>query len=107
MPSYRPNGTASHARALMGGGGGVGAPGRHFFTFADDRIKFFLDDAPQLGIMEDVHDVVHARPKRKDSQGRTVPARFDTVLVNEGMGGPTGVHGTVAAKNNGTRSTGA
>lgn len=44
--------------------------------------------------MEGIHDVAHARPARKDRQGRQVPARFDTVLVNEGRGGPTGVEGT-------------
>lgn len=66
----------------------------HFPAF--HRIKFILDDAQQLGIMEGIHDVAHARPERCDRQGRKVPARFDTVLVNEGTGGPTGVHGTSA-----------
>ena len=66
----------------------------HFPAF--HRIKFILDDAQQFGIMEGIHDVAHARPERCDRQGRKVPARFDTVLVNEGTGGPTGVHGTSA-----------
>ena len=58
------------------------------------RIKFILEDAQRLGIMEGIHDAAHARPARKDRQGRPVPARFDTVLVNDGTGGPTGVEGT-------------
>ncbi|KAI1781775.1 hypothetical protein LXA43DRAFT_977924 [Ganoderma leucocontextum] len=57
------------------------------------RIKFILEDAQRLGIMKGIHDAAHARPARKDRQGRAVPARFDTVLVNEGAGGPTGVKG--------------
>ncbi|KAI1790839.1 hypothetical protein LXA43DRAFT_890291 [Ganoderma leucocontextum] len=57
------------------------------------RIKFTLEDAQRLGIMESTHDVVHARPERKDRLGRPVPARFDTVLVNEGTGGAVGVQG--------------
>ncbi|PIL32251.1 hypothetical protein GSI_05496 [Ganoderma sinense ZZ0214-1] len=51
------------------------------------KIKLVLEDAQHLGVMEVIRDTVHARPERKDSQGRTVPARFDTVLVNDGTGG--------------------
>ena len=43
--------------------------------------------------MEALHDAVHARPARRDRYGRHVPARFDTVLVNDGTGGPAGVQG--------------
>ncbi|KAI0652810.1 hypothetical protein C8Q70DRAFT_1048780 [Cubamyces menziesii] len=58
------------------------------------RMKFILEDAQQLGIMEDTHDTAHARPERKDKRGRVVPGRFDTVLINEnGAGGPTGIEG--------------
>ena len=56
-------------------------------------IKFILEDAQRLGIMEGIHDAAHTWPARKDRQGRQVPARFDTVLVNKGTGGPTGVEG--------------
>ncbi|KAH7920917.1 hypothetical protein BV22DRAFT_1107450 [Leucogyrophana mollusca] len=38
-------------------------------------------------------DSIHAKPKRKDRQGREVPARFDTALVNLGDGKETGVEG--------------
>lgn len=58
------------------------------------KIKFTLEDAQHLGIMDATHDAVHARPARRDKQGRHVPARFDTVLVNDGTGAATnGVQG--------------
>ncbi len=59
------------------------------------KLKFVLEDAQQLGIMEAVHDAAHARPARRDRYGRHVPARFDTVLVNDGTGGPSGVQGNI------------
>ncbi len=36
-------------------------------------------------------DVVHVRPEQKDSRGRIIPGRFDTVLVNGR--GPNGTRG--------------
>ncbi len=57
------------------------------------RMKFVLEDAQELGIMEDTRDAAHARPQRKNKHGTPVPGRFDTVLVNEGDGGDLGVHG--------------
>ena len=57
------------------------------------KIKFILEDAQHLGIMEALHNAAHARPARRDRYGRHVPARFDTVLVNDGTGGPSGVQG--------------
>ncbi|KAI0634264.1 hypothetical protein C8Q77DRAFT_1072903 [Trametes polyzona] len=50
------------------------------------KLKFVLDDAQALGIMEELNDAAHARPPRKDTQGRMVPGRFDTILVNDGTG---------------------
>ncbi|KAJ3005068.1 hypothetical protein NUW54_g4509 [Trametes sanguinea] len=38
-------------------------------------------------------DVVHARPARKNQRGSTIAARFDTVVVNEGVGAYSGVEG--------------
>lgn len=59
------------------------------------RLKFILEDAQDLGVMEDTRDTAHARPQRRDKRGRIVPGRFDTVLVNEqGDGGDIGVNGT-------------
>ncbi|KAL7279210.1 hypothetical protein ACG7TL_007050 [Trametes sanguinea] len=57
------------------------------------KIKYLLDDVQGFGLVEPHRDVVHARPARQDSRGRPVPARFDTVLVNDGTGGLTGVTG--------------
>ncbi|RPD72981.1 hypothetical protein L226DRAFT_546761 [Lentinus tigrinus ALCF2SS1-7] len=57
------------------------------------KIKFVLDDAQELGIMESVQDVAHVRPARSDKYGRPVPGRFDTVLVNDGSGGMSGIAG--------------
>ncbi|KAI9068635.1 hypothetical protein FKP32DRAFT_1561245 [Trametes sanguinea] len=57
------------------------------------KIKYLLDDVQGFGLAEQHRDVVHARPARQDSRGRPVPARFDTVLVNDGTGGLTGVAG--------------
>lgn len=34
----------------------------------------------------EIADVVHARPEQKDSRGRIIPARFDTVLVETSKG---------------------
>ena len=57
------------------------------------KIKLSLEDAQHLGVMEAMHDTVHARPQRTNLRGQTVPARFDTVLVNDGTGGFSGVEG--------------
>ncbi|OJT12555.1 hypothetical protein TRAPUB_10899 [Trametes pubescens] len=70
------------------------AVGFRFRTMqAFHKLKFTLDDAQDLGIMDNVQDVAHARPERKDKQGRTVPGRFDTVLINDGTGRASGVQG--------------
>ncbi|KAI0827915.1 hypothetical protein BC628DRAFT_1534661, partial [Trametes gibbosa] len=57
------------------------------------RIKLWIDD-PQ-GLLSDtqVADAVHVQPARKNKYENTVPARFDTVLINTGIGGPTGMSG--------------
>ncbi|KAI0356053.1 hypothetical protein OH77DRAFT_1503949 [Trametes cingulata] len=55
------------------------------------KVRFILEDAQELGIMEDMHDVAHARPERRDRQGRPVPGRFDTVLVREDTPDLTGM----------------
>ncbi|KAI0634746.1 hypothetical protein C8Q77DRAFT_1253414 [Trametes polyzona] len=66
-------------------------PFRQFSVF--HKLKFLLNDAQDFSIMEDVHDVAHARPQRVDKHGRIVPGRFDTVLLNDGTGGLTGLQG--------------
>ncbi|CDO69799.1 hypothetical protein BN946_scf184766.g44 [Trametes cinnabarina] len=67
-----------------------------YFTFRKvpvfHRIKIWNDD-PQdiLSTLPQVGDNIHVQPMRKNKHGNEVPARFDTVLVNTGTGGPTGV----------------
>ncbi|KAI0816043.1 hypothetical protein BC628DRAFT_1334487, partial [Trametes gibbosa] len=60
------------------------------------KLKFTLDDAQDLGMMENIQDVAHARLQRKDTKGCTVPGCFDMVLVNDGSGGASGVQGESA-----------
>ena len=55
------------------------------------RIKYLREDPASRSTM--TADSVHARPSTTDSCGRRVPGRFDTVLVNEGTGGDTGIEG--------------
>ena len=38
-------------------------------------------------------DSIHVRPERQTKKGSMIPARFDTVLLNLGSGGETGVQG--------------
>ena len=38
-------------------------------------------------------DSIHIQPSTTDTCGRSVPGRFDTVLVNDGTGGDTGIEG--------------
>ncbi|TBU58884.1 hypothetical protein BD310DRAFT_850215 [Dichomitus squalens] len=55
-----------------------------FATFpAWHRIKFRLEDLQNFGIMEATRDAAHARPTRVDRRNRPVPARFDTVVVED------------------------
>ena len=58
------------------------------------RIKFFTSNADH----SNVSDSVVVRPEHRDTHGRTVPSRFDTVVVQDGHS--TAVHG-----NNGEFST--
>jgi len=39
-------------------------------------------------------DAIYIRPARQSKKGLDIPARFDTALVNVGLGGETGVEGT-------------
>ncbi|KAG1725401.1 hypothetical protein EDD22DRAFT_853686 [Suillus occidentalis] len=60
------------------------------------RIKFHAIDARGFRDSSVTVDSVHSQPLRKDKRGHTIPACFDTVLVNEGDGGITGVDGAFA-----------
>lgn len=46
------------------------------------NIKFTADDNSIFEHPE-IIDAVHIRPEQKDSHGRTIPERFDTVLVRD------------------------
>lgn len=57
-------------------------------------IKFTTTDFYTTGGPSDVVvDSVHVKPRRIDGRGREVPARFDTVLVNDGTGQEVGLKG--------------
>jgi len=57
------------------------------------RIKFNAINAHGIQDSSITVDSVHCQPSQKDKRGHMIPARFHTVLVNEGDGGITGVHG--------------
>ncbi|KAF8873439.1 hypothetical protein BD779DRAFT_1477023 [Infundibulicybe gibba] len=58
------------------------------------NIKFWNTDAHGREKISDLLDSVHIKPKRTDHRGRSVPPRFDMVLVNEdGNGQHSGVFG--------------
>ncbi|EPQ49907.1 hypothetical protein GLOTRDRAFT_28649, partial [Gloeophyllum trabeum ATCC 11539] len=57
------------------------------------KIKFWIKDPFHRGLGSETSDAVHVRPSRRDSREREVPARFDTVLVNLGVGTGTDIRG--------------
>ena len=57
------------------------------------RIKFWNPDAQGRDECPDTLDSAHARPSYVNTQGKHVPARFDTVLVKVGEGQDSGVEG--------------
>jgi hypothetical protein len=57
------------------------------------RVKFHTINASGYRDPTATIDSVHCQPPRKDNKGHIIPGRFDTVLVNEGDGGTTGVNG--------------
>lgn len=60
------------------------------------KAKFWESDFPLYRHASDEYDVVHAAPARRatSARGHTIPARFDTALINEGTGGQRGLEGT-------------
>ncbi|KIJ59346.1 hypothetical protein HYDPIDRAFT_100858 [Hydnomerulius pinastri MD-312] len=57
------------------------------------KIKFHAVDSLSHEDSSTTVDAMHCHPKRKDGRGHEIAGRFDTVLVNGGEGGPTGVDG--------------
>ncbi|KAJ6609589.1 hypothetical protein B0H10DRAFT_2166296 [Mycena sp. CBHHK59/15] len=52
------------------------------------KIKYVTDSQPDIII-----DSVHVKPASKNDRGKEIPARFDTVLINDGNCKETGVNG--------------
>ncbi|KAG1854255.1 hypothetical protein F4604DRAFT_1883347 [Suillus subluteus] len=57
------------------------------------RVKFHTINASGYCDPTATIDSVHCQPPWKDNKAHIIPGRFDTVLVNEGDGGTTGVNG--------------
>ncbi|KAI0343815.1 hypothetical protein BDW22DRAFT_1477302 [Trametopsis cervina] len=57
------------------------------------KAHFWLGDINHHRLMSDEDDVLHARPARTDKQGKIIPARFDTALINCGTGEYNGIDG--------------
>jgi hypothetical protein len=56
------------------------------------RIKFVDSDSLEVA------DSIHVQPKRTKAHNREMPARFDTVLVNNGRGKSIGIKGVYIQK---------
>lgn len=61
-----------------------------FHTIKYRSTDYYTSNGPSQSVV----DAIHIKPKRKDGRGREVPARFDTVLVNDGNGMDVGLKGT-------------
>jgi hypothetical protein len=57
------------------------------------KLKFTIPAAPGRAKHLTL-DAIYVRPERQSEKGPVIPARFDTVLVNTGLGGETGMEGT-------------
>jgi hypothetical protein len=58
------------------------------------RIKYTTEDPYTAGgPLDSVVDSIHVQPRKILSNGKDLPGRFDTALVNDGSGGITGVAG--------------
>lgn len=57
------------------------------------KAKLWDVDFPLYRHASDDWDVIHALPARKDKKGAEIPGRFDTALINMGLGTRLGVNG--------------
>ncbi|KAI0059399.1 hypothetical protein BV25DRAFT_1783583, partial [Artomyces pyxidatus] len=57
------------------------------------NVKFWNRDPQDRENAPDTRDCAHVRPAYEDTRGRAVPGRFDTVLVDMGDDGDSGVEG--------------
>jgi hypothetical protein len=55
------------------------------------QIKYLCKDPVSKTTV--MSDSIHVQPSTTDSCGCMVPGHFDTTLVNEGIGGDTGIEG--------------
>ncbi|KAH8100148.1 hypothetical protein BXZ70DRAFT_894126 [Cristinia sonorae] len=62
------------------------------------KARFWLGDIHNHRLSSNEYDVVHASPVRRDTRGRDVASRFDTVMVNHGHGSYSGVDGYQVAQ---------
>ncbi|KAI0336980.1 hypothetical protein BDW22DRAFT_1340702 [Trametopsis cervina] len=62
------------------------------------KAHFWLGDRNHHRLMSNEDDVIHAIPERQNKQGKIVPARFDTALVNGGTGEYLGINGYCIAQ---------
>jgi len=63
------------------------------------RIKFVSRDPFDLNpLTETTVDSIHVEPPKLNKNGKTIPGRFDTVLVNGDNGGKTGIKGELVTE---------
>ena len=57
------------------------------------RAKIWLGDSQHPQLSSNEFDSIHVEPDHQDKRGRTIPGRFDTVLINDGDGQYIGMNG--------------
>ncbi|KAJ7175571.1 hypothetical protein C8R46DRAFT_1174477 [Mycena filopes] len=57
------------------------------------RLKFTTPDPYSARALDTIIDSIHVQPHKLLKNGETVPARFDTALINDSTGGMIGVDG--------------
>ena len=57
------------------------------------KARLWMGSKQHYRLLADEYDIIHAQPKRANRRNRAIPGRFDTVLVNLGYGGYTGLQG--------------
>ena len=55
------------------------------------RVKYLRKDP--VSKIRSTADSIHCQPERLNPRGNTIPARFDTALINDGSGENTGIEG--------------
>ena len=55
------------------------------------RVKYLRKDP--VSKIQSTADSIHCQPERLNPHGNTIPAHFDTALINDGTGENTGIEG--------------